>query len=88
MIEIRLATAADVGALAELRWEFRSGRQPPVEDRGAFVARCAAWMRDALGSNWRAWLAVDEGNIVAQGTFAELQKSDDEFVVRFLKDSA
>jgi ABC-type transport system involved in resistance to organic solvents, ATPase component len=31
---------------------------------------------------------MDEGNIVAQGTFAELQKSQDQFVVRFLKDAA
>jgi phospholipid/cholesterol/gamma-HCH transport system ATP-binding protein len=28
---------------------------------------------------------MDEGNIVAQGTFAELQKSRDKFVAQFLK---
>ena len=31
---------------------------------------------------------MDEGSIVAQGTFAELQKSQDKFVVRFLKNGA
>ena len=39
MIDIRLATPADADALAELRWDFRAGRQPPTEDRAAFVAR-------------------------------------------------
>ena len=74
MIEIRPATAADAGALAELRWEFRAGRQAPVEDRAAFVARCAAWMRDALASDWRAWLAVDEGRIVGHAWLCEIEK--------------
>jgi phospholipid/cholesterol/gamma-HCH transport system ATP-binding protein len=31
---------------------------------------------------------MDEGNIVAQGTFAEMQKSQDKFVMQFLKNGA
>ncbi|HYM24769.1 MAG TPA: GNAT family N-acetyltransferase [Vicinamibacterales bacterium] len=75
MIDIRLATPADADALAELRWDFRAGRQPPAEDRAVFVARCAAWMRDALAADWRAWVAVDAGQIVGHvwlGTIAKV----------------
>ena len=67
MTEIRRATLDDVAALAELRWEFRAGRQPPVEAHEAFVARCNAWMRRELDrSAWRAWVAVSDGRIVGQ----------------------
>ena len=64
MIDIRTATAADVPALAALRWEFRASRAAPTEDRSAFIERCAAWMRTALARDWRAWVAVDGGDIV------------------------
>jgi len=69
MIEIRPAAVSDAGALAELRWEFRTspGRDPAVEDHDAFVERCASWMRRELdGPTWRAWIAVDDGRIVGQ----------------------
>ncbi|HEV3138950.1 MAG TPA: GNAT family N-acetyltransferase [Vicinamibacterales bacterium] len=59
MIDIRLATTADAHALAELRWEFRAGRAMPIEGRDTFIARCEAWMRQALDADWRAWIAVD-----------------------------
>lgn len=61
MIEVRSATPADAAALAELRWEFRAGRDEPVESRDAFVARCGEWMRRELtaGEPWRALVAVD-----------------------------
>jgi GNAT superfamily N-acetyltransferase len=65
MIEIRRATSADAGALAELRWEFRSARQPPAEQHDLFVKRCAAWMRRELASShWQAWAAVEGGAVV------------------------
>jgi GNAT superfamily N-acetyltransferase len=64
VIDIRAATAADVPALAALRWEFRASRAAPTEDRSAFIERCAAWMRAALAGDWRAWVAVDGGDIV------------------------
>jgi GNAT superfamily N-acetyltransferase len=59
MIDIRPATVDDVPALAALRWEFRAGRATATEDRSAFLARCAEWMRTALIGDWRAWVAVD-----------------------------
>jgi GNAT superfamily N-acetyltransferase len=63
MIHVREAAPGDAAALAELRWEFRAGRDPAVESHEAFVNRCAAWMRRELtaGGPWRAWVAVRDG---------------------------
>ena len=67
MTNIRPATADDAVVLAELRWEFRAGLQPPTEAQGAFVARCAEWMRTELARGaWRAWIAERDGLIVGQ----------------------
>src|SRR5476651_195735 len=69
MITIRTATMADAKILAELRWEFRSGRaEPTTESHDAFVRRCTAWMRRELpeGSPWRAWVAVQDNAIAGQ----------------------
>jgi GNAT superfamily N-acetyltransferase len=68
MVDIRSATSADAGPLAELRWEFRTGRQPPAEKHDVFVKRCATWMRRELTSaqSWHAWVAVTNGVIVGQ----------------------
>jgi GNAT superfamily N-acetyltransferase len=68
MIEIRSATIDDAARLAELRWEFRSAKNTPVEDRDLFIARCAAWMRAQLTTHliWRAWVAADGDRIVGQ----------------------
>src|SRR6185436_14386609 len=68
MIDIRPATPDDAPALAELRWEFRAGRDPAVETRDAFVERCTGWMRRELaaGDPWRAWVALAGGRIVGQ----------------------
>ena len=68
MIDIRRASSADAGAMAELRWEFRAGRQPPTETHVAFIKRCAVWMRRELTTVnvWRAWVAVNGGVIVGQ----------------------
>ena len=76
MTEIRSATSADAGALAELRWEFRTGRQPPAETHDAFVKRCAPWMRRELatGNASRAWVAVADRAIVGQVWLHTLQK--------------
>jgi N-acetylglutamate synthase-like GNAT family acetyltransferase len=76
MIEIRTATIADAGALADLRWEFRSAQNPPVEPYDAFVQRCAMWMRRELqdGSAWHAWVAVDDRVIVGQVWLHTVQK--------------
>jgi GNAT superfamily N-acetyltransferase len=66
MISIRSATVADAKRLAELRWEFRAGREAPSEPHEVFVRRCVAWMRRELqeGQAWRAWVAVKDGLIV------------------------
>lgn len=73
MITIRRATIDDARPLAELRWEFRAGPEmlhpddPPVEDRGMFLTRCADWMRAELASGrWRVWVAERDGRIVGQ----------------------
>jgi GNAT superfamily N-acetyltransferase len=76
MIDIRPATPDDAPRLAELRWEFRAGRDAAVETRDAFVARCAAWMRRELapGGSWRAWVAVIDGAIEGQVWLDTLEK--------------
>jgi GNAT superfamily N-acetyltransferase len=67
MTKIRPATPIDAAALAELRWEFRSAKTPPVEPHERFVSRCAMWMRDELErERWRAWVAEDEERVVGQ----------------------
>jgi GNAT superfamily N-acetyltransferase len=68
MIHIRSATSADARVLAELRWEFRAGRQAPAEVHDAFVRRCTDWMRRELpaGRPWQAWVAVNNNVIVGQ----------------------
>jgi ribosomal protein S18 acetylase RimI-like enzyme len=65
-VAIRAATAEDAAALAALRWEFRAPLRQVSEDRDAFVARCAGWMRARLadGGAWRAWVADAGGEIV------------------------
>jgi len=68
MIAIRRAAPADAAALASLRWDFRSGRAPAVEDQAAFIERCTEWMRRELepGGVWQCWLAEDAPRIVGQ----------------------
>jgi GNAT superfamily N-acetyltransferase len=68
MIAVRRASPGDASALAQLRWDFRSGRAPAVEDQAAFVRRCAEWMRRELASGgvWQSWVADDDGRIVGQ----------------------
>lgn len=64
---IRAALPGDAPRLAELRWEFRAGKDAPVEERGAFIDRCSAWMAARLSSGaWRAWVAERDGRIVGQ----------------------
>jgi GNAT superfamily N-acetyltransferase len=67
MMTIRPAMPDDAPSLAELRWEFRSAKTPPMETHEAFVSRCAEWMRNELaGGSWRAWVADDSGRILGQ----------------------
>lgn len=67
MSDIRPAAPRDAAALAELRWEFRSGKTAPTETHEAFVARCTAWMTTELDRGlWRAWVAEQGDHIVGQ----------------------
>ena len=72
MIEIRSAVPSDATRLAQLRWEFRAGRDAPAEEHGAFVDRCAAWMSMQLTTGeWRAWLAVRDACVLRAKGFQE-----------------
>jgi len=73
-MRIREALPSDAPGLAQLRWEFRSGRDTPVESEAAFRERCAAWMSAALAGDWRAWIAEDGGAIVGQGWMRIVEK--------------
>jgi predicted GNAT family N-acyltransferase len=72
---IRSATIDDATALAEMRWEFRAGRQAPTEPHDAFVTRCADWMRTELArGSWHAWVAEQDGLIVGQAWMLTIEK--------------
>jgi predicted N-acetyltransferase YhbS len=63
----RLATAADIPALVELRWEFQT---EGVAAEGAayaeFVAECTAFLTRALaGDRWHIWVAEAGSEVVA-----------------------
>jgi GNAT superfamily N-acetyltransferase len=63
---VRPARPEDAGAMARLRWEFRSAVGQPEETAGAFVERCRQWMSERLagGGSWRGWVAEEDGQIV------------------------
>ncbi|MGH3966327.1 MAG: GNAT family N-acetyltransferase [Pseudonocardiaceae bacterium] len=56
---IRRADAADLDALAQLRWEFRTAGAAPTESRDAFLARFQNRLGPALAEGrWQVWVAV------------------------------
>src|SRR5689334_17328401 len=65
-IQVRRATAADVSALAALRYEFRSRRKTPVESADEFVPRCVSWMEPRLADDarWRVWVLDHDGTVI------------------------
>ncbi len=63
--------------LAELRWEFRSGRDTPiVETREAFIRRCVTRIRRELqeGNAWRAWAAVNAESLIVGQVWLQTMK--------------
>lgn len=72
-INIRLATAADAHALAQLRYNFRSSAGTVTEGESEFVARCRLWMDERLreGFAWRCWVA-ERGQELVGNLWAQL----------------
>lgn len=65
MPTIRVATAADAGELARLRYEFRVAERGASEPREEFIERCTGWMRERLGEeSWHCFVALTDGAIV------------------------
>jgi len=62
-VRIRAASVHDTRRLAELRWDFRTADAPAATSHEAFLVRCEAWMRGALGPHgrWQAWVAERDG---------------------------
>ena len=63
-VRIRLATSGDSGALADLRYRFRTESESAAETKSLFVRRCASWMKKRFRSGsspWRCWV-LDNGN--------------------------
>lgn len=61
--KIRLATSADLNALAAMRYRFRSELGSTNETKSRFVRRFTSWMRARLNSSsptWRCWV-LDDG---------------------------
>lgn len=68
-MKYRLATSADLKALAELRWAFRTedAETPNRVKKEEFIAACVQFLTDGLSSNqWVYWIAEDENEIIAQ----------------------
>ena len=59
-VRIRLATAKDCDALAEMRYLFRAELGRTNESKQAFVRRFSPWLKKRLrqkSSPWRCWIA-------------------------------
>jgi GNAT superfamily N-acetyltransferase len=73
---IRLATAADAPALAQLRFEFRTALAPDVEPEAGFLTRCSEWMAAHLpwSDVWRCWIAEETGRALGMVWVQFLEK--------------
>ncbi len=68
MIEYRIATEADIDALAEMRWDFRieEAEGQAVNDKPTFLAACREFLRKGLHNDeWTYWVATSDGEIVS-----------------------
>lgn len=71
---MRRATAADAGALARLRYEFRAALGSAAESEAAFVGRAVLWMRARLiaGGPWHCWVVEADGGDIAGHLWLQL----------------
>ena len=83
---VRRAKASDAGALAVLRFAFRSSLATPVESQAEFVARCAIWMQSHLedDAHWRGWIAEHSGAAVGTVWLQIIEKLPNPVVEREL----
>jgi GNAT superfamily N-acetyltransferase len=68
MMIYRMATEADAGELAQMRWDFRLEEAPgtTVHDQASFVQACAAFLQEGLREQrWTYWVSQQESQIVA-----------------------
>ena len=65
-LAIRMASPLDAVVLAKLRYAFRVPLNRVHENEEAFLERCRFWMQARLhdGSNWKCWIAEQEGMVV------------------------
>jgi GNAT superfamily N-acetyltransferase len=75
----RLAVEADLPALAQMRWDFRSEHKPPDAMLEAeFLPGCLDFLTHSLSSGrWAFWIAEEEGQIVAQAFLEVVAKVPD-----------
>ena len=74
--EVRAATPADAAELAELRYQFRTELDSPVEGKAEFLERCTGWMATQLGpgGRWRCWVAQSGGALVGTIWLQRIEK--------------
>jgi GNAT superfamily N-acetyltransferase len=76
----RLAGEADLPALAQLRWDFRSKPELPAGamSEAEFLPGCLEFLRQSLASGrWAMWVAEDGGQIIAQAFVQVVPKMPD-----------
>jgi GNAT superfamily N-acetyltransferase len=75
----RLAVEADLPALAQMRWDFRSEFKPPhAMPEAEFLPGCLDFLHQSLASGrWAFWIAEDKGQIVAQAFIEVVAKMPD-----------
>lgn len=76
----RLAGEADLPALAQMRWAFRSEHELPADamPEAEFLPGCLDILRQSLASGrWAFWIAEDGGQIIAQAFVQVVPKLPD-----------
>ena len=79
MITTRLATPADTGTLANLRWDFRTELRleaiPPSVTRKELQAEMMVFLDDAFSSgDWAIWVAEEDGQVLANLYIRRIRK--------------